>query len=143
MHGDRQPLADCCDTMNTERDWQDATADELRLLHMLCGEKPTWMDADNWRKNMRACATLIRKHVELTAHIPVIEAMRAALRDRCFYTGGRKEFERQGYSLLIDEETAIRDINYRNARLYATADEAVDAVVSMYSADDKVSDPAH
>ncbi len=64
--------------------------------------------------------------------IPVIEAMREALRDRCFCTAGRKEFDRHGYSLLVDEETAIRDINYRDACLYATADEAVDAMVSMY-----------
>jgi hypothetical protein len=56
--------------MNTERDnWknitpEDATDDELKLVHRICGGKPEWMTTENWRNNMRAIAKDIRKHVE-------------------------------------------------------------------------------
>jgi len=62
----------------------------------------------------------------------IIQAMRETLRERCFHTAGRKEFDRQGYSMTVDEETAIRDINYRDAVLHATADEAIDAALREY-----------
>lgn len=56
--------------MNTERDnWKDitlddATPDELRLVHKIHGPKPDWMTDANWRDNMRACAKGIREHVQ-------------------------------------------------------------------------------
>lgn len=56
--------------MNTERDnWkdltpEDATDDELRLIHRICGPKPIWLDEANWRSNMRACVRDIREHVD-------------------------------------------------------------------------------
>lgn len=55
--------------MNTERDnWKDvtlgdATDEELHLVHKIFGHKPDWMDDDNWRKNMKACAKDIREYV--------------------------------------------------------------------------------
>ena len=58
-----------------------------------------------------------------------LTSMRELLEERCFGTHGRKDFNRQGFSLFIDEETAIRDINYRNAVLYDTAKEAVEAAI--------------
>jgi len=60
----------------------------------------------------------------------VVEALVETLRERCFSTGGRREFKKQGFSLMIDEETAIRDINYRDAVLFPTADEAVAAALA-------------
>lgn len=55
--------------MNSERDnWQhitsdDATVDELELVHFILGHKPDWMTDENWRSNMRCCAERIRAHV--------------------------------------------------------------------------------
>ena len=55
--------------MNTERDYwknitiEDATEAELRLVHKIFGPKPNWMNADNWRTNLRSCARYIREHV--------------------------------------------------------------------------------
>lgn len=60
--------------MNTERDnWKNVTAEdatdaELRLVHKIHGPKPDWMDADNWRNNMRAIAKDIREHVASVAN---------------------------------------------------------------------------
>ena len=59
--------------MNTERDnWKDltsadATAAELRLVHLIHGQKPTWLDDHNWRLNMRECAKAIREHVQIAS----------------------------------------------------------------------------
>lgn len=47
------------------------------------------------------------------------------LRSHCWYSGGRPEFENQGYSFEVQEETALRDVNYRAAKLHATVDEAL------------------
>lgn len=49
----------------------------------------------------------------------------AMLLETVWYSGNRREFDRQGYSLDVQEETAIRDVNYRNAPLFPTAEEAV------------------
>ena len=55
--------------MNTERDnWknilpEDATDNELSLVHKIFGQKPKWMDNENWRINMRAYAKDIREYV--------------------------------------------------------------------------------
>lgn len=55
--------------MNTERDnWKDVTPEdatdaELRLVHIIQGGKPEWMDDSRWRENMRECAKAIREHV--------------------------------------------------------------------------------
>lgn len=57
-------------------------------------------------------------------------AMRDILRERCFWTGEDPVYERQGYSCRIGDDTALRDINYRDAVLYATADEAIDAEIA-------------
>lgn len=54
--------------MNNERgNWKDITLEdasdsELDLVHMIFGPRPKWMDAVNWRNNMRACANIIRSH---------------------------------------------------------------------------------
>ena len=64
--------------------------------------------------------------------LAMIEVMRDVLRCSCFYTAGRKEFDRQGYSLLVEEETAIRDINYRAALLHSSPDDAIDAAIAEY-----------
>ena len=58
------------------------------------------------------------------------EVVRSLLLDRMFSTAGRDVFDRQGYSLMIDEDTAIRDINYRDAVLYDTPEEALKAALS-------------
>ncbi len=56
--------------MNTERDnWkdilpEDATDNELKLVHKIFGQKPKWMEDKNWRTNMRACAKDIREYVK-------------------------------------------------------------------------------
>ena len=42
---------------------EDATDDELHVVHMIFGPRPDWMDRENWRQNMRACAKHIREHV--------------------------------------------------------------------------------
>jgi hypothetical protein len=58
--------------------------------------------------------------------------LRECLRERVFWTGGYGfgKFSREGYSLEVDEETAHRDIDYRNTPLYPTSDEAIDAFVA-------------
>ena len=61
-----------------------------------------------------------------------IEALRAMLREKCFNTSGRSEFNRQGFSLIVEEESAILSINCRNAELHPTVDAAIDAVVPQY-----------
>lgn len=48
------------------------------------------------------------------------------LQERCFYASA-KNFKRSGYSLTVDWETAHRDIEYRDAPLYPTSEEAVEA----------------
>lgn len=59
------------------------------------------------------------------------DRLREMLRDRCFWTGGYGgKLTREGYSVLVDAETACRDIDYRNAPLWPTADEAIDAVLN-------------
>lgn len=47
------------------------------------------------------------------------------LKSSVWYSADRPEFDRQGYSMEIDEETALRDINYRDVPLYPTAEEAI------------------
>jgi len=55
--------------VNTQRrGWEnltpdDATDAELNLVHLIAGQKPHWMDAGQWRLNMRAVARDIRDHV--------------------------------------------------------------------------------
>lgn len=70
----------------------------------------------------------------LCAHIDCLskmcEKMRGALIDKAFWTAGRDVFDRQGWSLEVDEETAIRDVNYRSAKLFPTADAAIDDYLS-------------
>jgi hypothetical protein len=68
----------------------------------------------------------------------MIEAMRDLLKENCFWTANRPEFNRQGYSLMTRDETAIRDINYRDEKLYPTSDEAIDAAVAIMWEDGKV-----
>ena len=48
------------------------------------------------------------------------------LQERCFYASA-KNFKRSGYSLTVHWETAHRDIEYRDAPLYTTSEEAVEA----------------
>ena len=59
----------------------------------------------------------------------IIRALETLLIERIFWTAGREEFDRQGWSCLIDEETAIRDINYRDAKLYNDAGQAIRAAM--------------
>ncbi len=40
-----------------------------------------------------------------------------------------KTYGRVGYSLEVREETAIRDINYRNAAMFETAKEAINDAI--------------
>lgn len=47
------------------------------------------------------------------------------LKERAWGTAGRPEFKRQGYSYELTDDTAIRDINYRNAPLYPTREKAL------------------
>lgn len=61
-----------------------------------------------------------------------MDMLEMILMDRCFFTGDRKEFDRQGCSLLVEEETAIRSINYRNAPLHVTFDDALEAAIEFY-----------
>lgn len=50
----------------------------------------------------------------------------AMLLDRAWFSGDRSEFgERQGFSFEVEEETAIRDVVYRNRELYPTTEEAL------------------
>ena len=58
----------------------------------------------------------------------VMQAMYEALQERCFYAFAEC-YDRHGYSVDIDPNTAIRDINYRDAPLYPTSEEAVDAAI--------------
>jgi hypothetical protein len=58
----------------------------------------------------------------------VMQAMYNELKEGCFYAFA-KCYDRHGYSLDVNWETAIRDINYRDAPLYPTSDEAVDAAI--------------
>lgn len=53
------------------------------------------------------------------------EDLLSMLKERVWYSGGRKEFDRQGYSLDVNEETAIRDVNYRGASLFDTPEKAI------------------
>jgi len=97
----------------------------------------------------QACSALVRRLQVHRAHmaphqktreqgklvldsLAMIEVMRDVLRCSCFYTAGRKEFDRQGYSLLVEEETGIRDINYRDAPLHSSPDDAIDAAIAEY-----------
>lgn len=77
----------------------------------------------------------------LALHPSIITARKKAIRhdaaleimrERCFNTAGREEFDRQGYSLFITEFTAIRDINYREAPIFPTADRAVEDGIKAY-----------
>lgn len=60
------------------------------------------------------------------------EKLRILLRERCFWTGqyGPGTFSREGYSILVDDETCFRDVNRRNAPLWPTPDAAIDAVLN-------------
>jgi hypothetical protein len=60
----------------------------------------------------------------------IIKGMETLLMERMFWTAGRKEFDRQGWSHRVEEETAIRDVNYRDFKLYKTSHEAVRAALS-------------
>lgn len=54
------------------------------------------------------------------------EDLIAMLKERVWYSGNREEFkDKQGYSLYVNEETAIRDVVYRDWPLYATPEEAI------------------
>lgn len=55
--------------MNYRHGWknitiEDATEDEMELIHKIFGPKPDWMSDENWRENMKACAKDIRDYVE-------------------------------------------------------------------------------
>lgn len=60
-----------------------------------------------------------------------IEILKMALADQCFFADG-PPFDRVGYSLGTGQDTAIRDINYRNLPLYPTAREAVEAEIKNW-----------
>ena len=63
-----------------------------------------------------------------------IDALKEILRDRCFYASPTsKMYDRNGFSLMVDEDTAILAINYRNAPLHATFDEALEAAIKHYT----------
>lgn len=50
----------------------------------------------------------------------------AMLKEACWQNHDRNKYEgRTGYSLEVREETAYRDILYRGAKLYPTAEEAI------------------
>jgi len=55
--------------------------------------------------------------------------LRELLAEMMFCTANRKEFDRHGYSCLVREESAIRDINYRNAPLFETPEEAINDAI--------------
>lgn len=63
----------------------------------------------------------------------MIDTLKEILRDRCFYASPTsKTYDRSGFSLMVDEDTAILDINYRNAPLHASFDEALEAAIKLY-----------
>jgi len=55
---------------NTERaGWsnttaEDATSEELHLVHMIAGPRKEFVTREQYRENMRACAADIREHVD-------------------------------------------------------------------------------
>jgi hypothetical protein len=53
------------------------------------------------------------------------EHLLAMLKDAVWSSGDRKEFERQGFSLSVTEDTALRDVNYRGVPLFDTQEEAI------------------
>jgi hypothetical protein len=55
------------------------------------------------------------------------EHLIAMLKDAAWFTGGRKEFGCDGYSLDVSEETCLRDVLYRDEKVYPTAEEAIHA----------------
>jgi len=55
--------------------------------------------------------------------------LRELLKEVMFRTGDDPRYNRHGYSLRVEHETSFRDVNYRNAPLYPTADEAIDAEI--------------
>ena len=43
----------------------DATDAEIDLVHVIFGDKPAYMSAEQWRDNLRSIAQHIRYHVKL------------------------------------------------------------------------------
>lgn len=60
--------------------------------------------------------------------------LREILRDTCFWAGKVNGFDREGYSVLIDQDTAIRDVNYRDEPLHETREKAIEAAIEYYRA---------
>lgn len=60
------------------------------------------------------------------------EILRECLLERCFWTGDSKQFDRQGYTFETDDNTAIRDINYRDCPLYPTREEALEGHIKLH-----------
>lgn len=54
------------------------------------------------------------------------EHLIAILKERVWFSANRPEFEgNEGYSLAVQEETALRDVMYRDEVLYPTPEEAI------------------
>lgn len=45
--------------------------------------------------------------------------------EAAWYSGGNPVFDRQGYSFEVDEETDVRDVNYRHKPLFETPRDAL------------------
>lgn len=71
-------------------------------------------------KTRAPSADMMREAVER------MQAMFDLLQEACFYADPAN-FHRSGYSLTVHWETAHRDIEYRDAPLYPTSEEAVEA----------------
>ena len=53
------------------------------------------------------------------------EDLIAMLKEQAWSSAGRPEFSQQGHSLDVREETALRDVNYRDEPLFATPEIAI------------------
>lgn len=67
--------------------------------------------------------------IELQESQRITKALRDLIKETIFWTANNPIYNRQGYSCFITQDTAIRDINYRDVKLYETADEAIDAAL--------------
>lgn len=85
---------------------------------------------DLWEESERppGIGMICEKIKQLRARLAAAEA---ALADQCFYADPR-HFKRSGYTLDAGRDTEIRDIEYRDAKVYPTPEEAVAAKIAEY-----------
>jgi hypothetical protein len=119
----------------TKHGWQKAALDAAEIVYEMRREDEgleSKLNIANLSTEFAANEVQIRN--EQLAKLEIRhDAMMELMKEKCFQTFGRAEFNRHGFSFMVDEETALRDINYRNAPLWATAEEAVEAAIKFYS----------